>query len=73
MKKNLVLIILIISITVYLLTLYFCKEVKLSDSFIILFVPSLLVAISSSIFEKLNKKKKKVEFKIEKIRLKDKK
>ena len=68
MKKNLLLILLIISIVLYIVGIYFYS---ITDSFIILLVTSILIAVSVNLYKSYTKKKKEeIEFKVDKVEIK---
>lgn len=68
MKKNLLLILLIISIVLYIVGIYFYS---ITDSFIILLVTSILIAVSVNLYKSYTKKnKEEIEFKVDKVEIK---
>ena len=68
MKKNLLLILLIISIILYIVGIYFYS---ITDSFIILLVTSILIAVSVNLYKSYTKKnKEEIEFKVDKVEIK---
>lgn len=68
MKKNLLLILLIISIVLYIVGIYFYS---ITDSFILLLVTSILIAVSVNLYKSYTKKnKEEIEFKVDKVEIK---
>ena len=68
MKKNLLLILLFISIVLYIVGIYFYS---ITDSFIILLVTSILIAVSVNLYKSYTKKnKEEIEFKVDKVEIK---
>lgn len=68
MKKNLLLILLIISIVLYIVGIYFYS---ITDSFIILLATSILIAVSVNLYKSYAKKnKEEIEFKVDKVEIK---
>lgn len=68
MKKNLLLILLIISIVLYIVGIYFYS---ITDSFIILLATSILIAVSVNLYKSYTKKnKEEIEFKVDKVEIK---
>ena len=71
MKKSLLLILLIISIVLYIVGIYFYS---ITDSFILLLVTSILIAVSVNLYKSYTKKEKEeIKFKVDKVELKKKK
>ena len=68
MKKNLLLILLIISIVLYIVGIYFYS---ITDSFIILLATSILIAVSVNLYNSYTKKEKEeIKFKVDKVEIK---
>ena len=68
MKKNLLLILLIISIVLYIVGIYFYS---ITDSFIILLATSILIAVSVNLYKSYTKKEKEeIKFKVDKVEIK---
>lgn len=68
MKKNLLLILLIISIVLYIVGIYFYS---ITDSFILLLITSILIAVSVNLYKSYTKKnKEEIEFKVDKVEIK---
>ncbi|MBQ8535308.1 MAG: hypothetical protein IJ463_06455 [Bacilli bacterium] len=71
MKKSLLLILLIISIVLYIVGIYFYS---ITDSFILLLATSILIAVSVNLYKSYTKKEKEeIKFKVDKVELKKKK
>lgn len=71
MKKSLLLILLIISIVLYIVGIYFYS---ITDSFILLLATSILIAIPVNLYKSYTKKEKEeIKFKVDKVELKKKK
>ena len=68
-KKKLLIILIIIAIVFYLFAVQFDTN-KTTDSFIILLCASIFLAISTNLFKNYNKKKNKIEFKVDKVKVK---
>jgi Mn2+/Fe2+ NRAMP family transporter len=67
MKKNLLLIFLIISIILYGIGIYYYS---ITESFILLLVTSILIAVAVNLFKSYNKKaKNEIKFEVDKVEI----
>lgn len=72
MKKKLLIMFLLFSIALYILSVYLYKT-NIFESITSLLTASILLAISSELFRKSNKKTNSIEFKIENVEIRKKK
>lgn len=68
MKKYLSIIFLIIAIILYVVGIY---QYSQTESFILLLIPSIIIAIAATLFKSNNKKEKnKIKFEVDKVEIK---
>lgn len=68
MKKSLLLVFLIISIILYVVGIYYYS---ITESFILLLVTSILIAVAVNLFKSYTKKEKnEIKFEVDKVELK---